>query len=67
MVSVVLGVGVGRWYGVGLLKKKWLAVELEDVSVAVQAALKNTLDPTGILNPAKVFDAASRPDARQDH
>jgi len=65
--ALALGGTITGEHGVGLLKKKWLAVELEDVSVAVQAALKNALDPTGILNPAKVFDAASRPDARQDH
>jgi glycolate oxidase len=41
---------------VGLLKREWLAREIGPVSMAVHRAVKKALDPTGILNPGKVFD-----------
>jgi len=42
-------------HGVGLLKKRWLSEELGDEQWALQQAIKNVFDPTGILNPGKVF------------
>ena len=42
-------------HGVGLLKKRWLSEELGDEQWELQRAIKNVFDPTGILNPGKVF------------
>jgi glycolate oxidase len=42
-------------HGVGVIKRRWLALELGDDSMAVHRAIKNALDPAGILNPGKVL------------
>jgi glycolate oxidase len=42
-------------HGVGLLKRDWLARELGPVGMRVHRALKDALDPSGILNPGKVI------------
>lgn len=42
-------------HGVGTLKKRWLSDELGDAQVALQRQIKAVFDPTGILNPGKVF------------
>jgi glycolate oxidase len=40
-------------HGVGLAKKRWIRAALGEVSFDVHQALKQALDPTGILNPGK--------------
>ncbi len=40
-------------HGVGLAKKRWVRDALGEVSFATHLALKNALDPTGVLNPGK--------------
>ena len=40
-------------HGVGLAKKRWLKQAIGEVSLATHHALKNALDPEGILNPGK--------------
>lgn len=40
-------------HGVGILKRDWLLPELGEVSLEVQHAVKNALDPLNILNPGK--------------
>jgi glycolate oxidase len=42
-------------HGVGLIKRRWLALELGEDSMAVHRAIKNALDPAGILNPGKAI------------
>jgi glycolate oxidase len=42
-------------HGVGTLKRRWLAEELGDETMAAQLAIKNALDPLGILNPGKAI------------
>ncbi|GAB3253973.1 FAD-binding oxidoreductase [Arthrobacter pigmenti] len=42
-------------HGVGLLKRDWLLPELGEVSLEVQHAIKDALDPKGILNPGKAI------------
>jgi glycolate oxidase len=42
-------------HGVGLIKRRWLALELGDDSMAVHRSIKAALDPAGILNPGKVL------------
>jgi len=42
-------------HGVGLLKRDWLAHEIGPVGMRVHQAIKNALDPQGLLNPGKVM------------
>jgi glycolate oxidase len=42
-------------HGVGLLKRGWLATEAGPVSMRIQRAIKDALDPDGLLNPGKMF------------
>ncbi|PPG89932.1 FAD-binding oxidoreductase [Rathayibacter rathayi] len=42
-------------HGVGLLKRRWLAQELGEDSMALQRGIKEVFDPLGIMNPGKVL------------
>jgi len=42
-------------HGVGIIKRRWLAAELGPASMAVHHAIKQALDPDGIMNPGKVL------------
>jgi glycolate oxidase len=44
-------------HGIGLLKKEHLSMSLGGNAVAVMRSIKKALDPDGILNPGKIFDA----------
>ena len=43
-------------HGVGLAKKPWIKKALGEVPFEVHRALKDALDPNGILNPGKFLD-----------
>lgn len=57
MFRTALGLGgtLTGEHGVGLLKKQWLRDELGDDSMDVHHAIKNALDPLGLMNPGKVL------------
>jgi glycolate oxidase len=42
-------------HGVGIIKRRWLGEELGPESMSVHHAIKNALDPHGIMNPGKVL------------
>jgi glycolate oxidase len=42
-------------HGVGVIKRRWLALELGEESMAVHHAIKAALDPDGLLNPGKAI------------
>jgi glycolate oxidase len=42
-------------HGVGTIKRRWLALELGEDSMAVHRSIKTALDPAGILNPGKAI------------
>jgi glycolate oxidase len=42
-------------HGVGMIKRRWLGEELGAESMAVHQAIKDALDPEGIMNPGKVL------------
>jgi FAD/FMN-containing dehydrogenase len=44
-------------HGIGLLKKAYLGVSRSPEEISVLRAVKHALDPLGMLNPGKIFDA----------
>lgn len=42
-------------HGIGVLKRRWLAEELGDDQWELQRHITRVFDPTGIMNPGKVF------------
>lgn len=51
-----LGGAVSAEHGIGLEKKAWLGISRSPEELALMRRLKQALDPSGILNPGKVFD-----------
>lgn len=54
-VGLDLGGTITGEHGVGFLKRAWLPNELDEGSRRIQLAVKNALDPLGILNPGKML------------
>ena len=50
-----IGGSVSAEHGVGLEKKPYLDISRNNTEISVMRALKQSLDPKGILNPGKVF------------
>jgi FAD/FMN-containing dehydrogenase len=44
-------------HGIGLLKKPYLGYTRSPAEIEVMRSVKRALDPKGIMNPGKVFDA----------
>ena len=42
-------------HGIGFAKAPYLGMELTPETIAVMRAVKQAFDPTGILNPGKIF------------
>ncbi len=53
--AVALGGTLSGEHGIGLLKKEFLEADLGATQIAVMRAVKDALDPQGILNPGKIF------------
>jgi glycolate oxidase len=43
-------------HGIGLVKKPYLSVVLDDRQIGLMKGIKAVFDPKGILNPGKIFD-----------
>ncbi|MCB9399586.1 MAG: FAD-binding oxidoreductase [Acidobacteria bacterium] len=54
-LAVTHGGGVSGEHGLGKLKTHLLAVQYSDSEIAAMKALKNQLDPHGILSPGNIF------------
>jgi FAD/FMN-containing dehydrogenase len=48
---------VSAEHGVGMEKKPWLYISRSEEEIALMRRLKRAMDPDGILNPGKIFDA----------
>ena len=57
-----LGGTITGEHGVGRIKLDWLERELGPVSLSVHRAIKDALDPQGLLNPGAVFRRAGPSD-----
>jgi glycolate oxidase len=55
--AIDLGGTLSGEHGVGVLKRPYLEQALGPVSIDVQRAIKQALDPLNILNPGKMFPA----------
>lgn len=51
-----LGGTITGEHGVGVLKRGWLRREVDADNLRMQRGIKRVFDPTGLLNPGKVFD-----------
>ena len=53
--AIRLGGTLTGEHGIGVLKSRWLAMELGDDQWELQRQITRVFDPQGILNPGKVF------------
>ena len=56
-LGLSLGGTITGEHGVGVIKVDWLEREIGPVALDVHRAIKDALDPAGLLNPGKVFRA----------
>jgi glycolate oxidase len=53
---IELGGAISGEHGVGLAKTPFVRMQFNDAEWRTMKAIKRTLDPSGILNPGKIFD-----------
>lgn len=53
--AIALGGTITGEHGVGVLKKRWIADQINEVGLDVHAQIKHALDPLNLLNPGKGF------------
>jgi glycolate oxidase len=56
--ALELGGTLSAEHGIAMAKREFLPLELSAANRAAQVAIKNALDPRGVLNPGKIFPAA---------
>jgi glycolate dehydrogenase FAD-linked subunit len=61
-LGLSLGGTITGEHGVGNIKADWLEREIGPVALDVHRAIKDALDPAGLLNPGKVFRRAGARD-----
>ncbi len=59
--AVALGGTLSGEHGVGYMKSPFLPLEYSDRAIQLMRDIKNTVDPKGVLNPAKMFPDARNP------
>ena len=53
--SAAVGGTLSGEHGIGLLKRKYLRLDLAPETIEVMRAIKRALDPNNIMNPGKIF------------
>ncbi len=56
-LTISLGGTLSGEHGIGYKRKKYLPMALPSTNLATMRTIKKALDPNGVLNPGKVFDA----------
>lgn len=51
------GGSISAEHGIGLVKKPYLASTRSEAEIAIMRGIKRVLDPNGLMNPGKLFDA----------
>jgi len=54
-IAAGLGGMITGEHGIGLIRKEYLGLSLDDAQIAVMRRIKDALDPKGIMNPGKIF------------
>ncbi len=54
-VVAAMGGSISAEHGVGLAKRQWLGLQRSDVDVATMRAIKQALDPRGVLSPSTLL------------
>jgi glycolate oxidase len=57
-VATSVGGTLSGEHGIGLLKQKYLSLDLPEGTVEVMRTIKKALDPLNIMNPGKIFPEA---------
>ncbi len=52
---ISLGGTVAAEHGIGKLKRRWLPLQMTEVQIGVMRAVKNALDPRGLMAPGNIF------------
>jgi FAD/FMN-containing dehydrogenase len=65
-LTKALGGRIAAEHGIGLAKKEYLSVNLDDDTLDLALQLKKMLDPSGILNPGKIFPTHDRQPGNPD-
>jgi glycolate oxidase len=65
-LGLQLGGTITGEHGVGVLKREWLARELDEAALWTHQQLKQGLDPRGILNPGRVINSTASGRAGSD-
>ena len=60
-ITVAMGGTITGEHGVGHAKREYLAMEQAEGVLTLQRRLKEFFDPSGLLNPEKIFPAPMRP------
>jgi glycolate oxidase len=55
-LSVLLGGTISGEHGIGLIRKRFLPVILDEAQIELMKGIKRLFDPNNILNPGKIFD-----------
>ena len=43
-------------HGIGLVKKPYLSIVLDERQIGIMRGIRRVFDPHGIMNPGKIFD-----------
>ncbi|HYZ15414.1 MAG TPA: FAD-linked oxidase C-terminal domain-containing protein [Candidatus Acidoferrum sp.] len=61
--AVALGGTLSGEHGIGLLKKQFMELDVGTDALRVMRAIKDAIDPLGIMNPGKIFPEAGGVDS----
>jgi glycolate oxidase len=55
-VAISMGGCVTGEHGIGMIRKSYLSLGIDEHQIAVMKGIKKEFDPNNILNPGKIFD-----------